>query len=237
MTARSHGPALALVVALTIPVASGVVMAGDGSRLPEDPRDVPTEAVLSQVRSEADLDGDGFKEQLWLVNALTGAREPAEATEVILGVVAGRGPEGERPDLLWSRHVSRETGRPAHHGELTALDLDGDAGAELILTWSRSLDEKVVERWAEIYAIDPPMRPRRVWEGIWRRDTTRKEGLPPDRQHRFTRQIDYGATRSAAGVAIVFEKIVHVAAGRKLDPPKRSQQRVAVQLRPSGARR
>jgi hypothetical protein len=220
-------------------VTGGLALAeaGRGAGLPEDPRDVPTKAMLSQVRSEADLDGDGHKEELWLVNALTGAKEPGEATEVILGVVAGRAPEGKRADLLWSRHVSRETGEPAHHGELTALDLDGDGGAELLLTWSQSLEASVRERWAEIYAIDPPFRPRRVWEGIWQRDTTRKEGLPPEQQHRFKREIDYGATRAAAGVAIVFEKTVYVAAGRELEPPKQSQQRVAVQLRPRGAGR
>jgi hypothetical protein len=210
---------------------------GDGTILPKDPRDVPTEAVLSQVRSHADLDGDGVKEELWLVNAMTGRREPAEASEVIFGVVEAQGEGEERADLLYSRHMAAATGAPAHHGELMAIDLDGDGGSEVLLTWSRSVEETVRERWAEIYAFDPPFEPRRVWEGYWLRDTTDQKGLPPEQRHHFQREIDYGATRSAAGVAIVFEKTVFVAAGQRFQPPKTTQQRIAVRLRPAGSRR
>jgi hypothetical protein len=210
---------------------------GEGTVLPKDPRDVPTEAVLSQVRSRADLDGGGVKEELWLVNAVTGRRAPAEASEVIFGVVAGRGEGEERAELLYSRHMAAATGEPAHHGELMAIDLDGDGGSEVLLTWSRSVDETVRERWAEIYAFDPPLEPRRVWEGYWLRDTTDQKGLPPEQRHHFRREIDYGATRGAAGVAIVFEKTVLVAAGQRFEPPKTTRERIAVRLRPASSRR
>jgi hypothetical protein len=228
--------AVLLIGVLSLPPVQARSAKGD-TRLPEDPRDVPTEALLSQVRTQADLDGDGVKEELWLVNALTGEREPSEATEVIFGIVAGARQGESRPELLFSRHVSAATGQPAHHGELMALDLDGDGGSEVLLTWSRSVDETVRERWAEIYAVDPPFQPRRVWEGHWLRDTSDRSDLPAEQQNHFEREIDYGATRAAAGVAIVFEKTVYVAAGQRLDPPRTTEQKIAVRLRPRGSRR
>lgn len=229
------------VALLGATVACGAVFpvgAAGRKSLPEDPRDVPTEAILSHVRASADLDGDGVKEEVWLVNALTGKREPAEATEVILGVVSGRTPpEGARAPLLYVRRISESTGAPAHTGELSAIDLDGDGGAELVVTWGRSVRPEVTERWGEVLAVDDPRSPRRVWDGAWKVDTTGAPGVPPSGQNRFSREIDYGATRSAAGVALVFRKTVHVAAGESFDPPRRSEERVAVRLRGAAAGR
>ncbi|HHN75560.1 MAG TPA: hypothetical protein ENK10_10055 [Acidobacteria bacterium] len=194
--------------------------------LPADPAQIPVEAQLSSTRLRADLDGDGRREVLRLVNALTGADAVEKGSEVALAVYSEDG-----KTLLWKRYVMQETGAPAHDGELTAADLDGDGGSELILSWDRSLVADRIDRWAEIYAVDDPRRPRRVWEGSWERDTRRDAATPQAEREWFQCDIDYGATRRLAGRAIVLLKKVRARGGVMLDPPQVSRSTVSLRLR------
>ncbi|RMG48473.1 MAG: hypothetical protein D6718_01685 [Acidobacteria bacterium] len=221
----------ASVFALAAVLLVSLALAGKGSAgLPEDPRDIPREAQLTVTRTTADLDRDGRPEGLILVNAMTGEQDPARASEVVVGITAPD--EGDRRGaLLWSRHVMSETGRPAHDGELTVVDLDGDGRQELILTWDRSLSPKRIDRWAEIYATEQLRQPRKIWEGAWERDTRRDPRTPAAEREWFRREIDYRATRKAAGRAVVFVKRIGMAAGKAVDPPKGVQERVDVALR------
>jgi hypothetical protein len=205
-----------------------LALAGKGNaRLPENPEEIPREAQLTSTRAGADLDGDGRDETLLLVNALTGEQSAERAAEVVLGIYAA----GEDTELLWVRQVMRETGRPAHDGEVSALDLDGDGASELILSWDVSVSKGVVERYAEIYSMGRPDAPRKVWEGAWARDTRRSTETPSAERELFSREIDYSATRRAAGRAIVFRTTHRVIAGQTLDPPRVVTERVDVSLR------
>jgi hypothetical protein len=205
------------------------------SRLPEDPRDVPREAQLAVVQTSADLDADGRHEALLTVNALTGEPDPARGSEVIFGIAQGA-PKGERGALLWTRHVLAETGRPAHDGDMTAVDLDGDGHIELILTWDRSLSADRTERWGEVYVIADPARPRRVWEGVWETDTRRDKGTPESQKQWNRREVDYRATRGEAGQAIVFRITRHVEGGLKVEPPRSESEWAKVALRAAAPR-
>jgi len=199
--------------------------------LPEDPRRVPNNLRLGVTESRADLDGDRSREGLVLVEALTGSEDPARATEVILGIVGNPGAKGEGR-LLWSRHVARETGGPAHSAEITAVDLDGDGGSELILTWDRALDAESRDRYAEIWVADGPGRMRKVWEGRWEVDTRRTSTVPRAERVRYQTRIDFGATRRLAGRGIVFERVYTMIEGQTLGEPKIVREQVAVRLRP-----
>ncbi len=197
--------------------------------LPRDPRDVPRVAELTVTRTVTDLDGDGRREGVLLVVALTGEKDPARATEVLLGTWDAEG--GEKGELLWSRHVAAETGQPAHDGEMEILDLDGDGRQEIVLSWDRGLRRGLVDRWAEIWTFPDPRRPVKVWEGPWGRDTRLDRETPADRKESFEREIDYGATRAARGRAIVFRDTWRMIAGKALDPPRVTTKRVDVLLR------
>ncbi len=201
-------------------------------RLPDDPRDIPYEARLLFTKSKADFNGDGRSEGIVIVSALTGKDKPEEATEVIVAIV-GPSVGEERGPLLWVRRVSAATGMPARGGEITAVDLDGDGGAELVLTFERSLREGAVDRWAEIYAIDELTRPRRIWEGAWRRDTRRDKTTPEGEREWFEREIDYGSTRKQAGRALILETRYGMLAGKILSPKKVVKERVDARLRSS----
>jgi len=216
------------VIVLGALLLVSLALAGKGAaQLPEDPREIPREAQLTSTRTRADLDGDGRPEGLLLVNSLTGSQQKARASEVVLGVYS----EGDEGGLLWVRHVMRDTGRPAHDGELMALDLDGDGASELILTWDSSLTAEKVERWAEIYTTSDTARPRKIWEGAWVRDTRRDPATGENARELFRREIDYAATRKAAGRAIVFRKVHRMIAGKTIDPAKTVTERVEVSLR------
>lgn len=220
------------VLALTTTAAlfAGTVLARKAA-LPADPRSIPVEAQLSSTKTRADLDGDGVPETLLLVNTLTGEEQPERASEVVLAIISPAA-DGSRGELVWSRHVMAETGRPAHDGELAAIDLDGDGGAELILSWDRSMSATRVDRWAEIYAVDDPGRPRRVWEGPWLRDTRRDPATPVAEREWFQCEIEYGATRKAKGREIVLREIYKMIGGVVLPAPKSSLRKVGVRLRP-----
>ena len=197
--------------------------------VPRDPRKVRRGTELTVTRTVTDLDGDGRREGVMLVEVLTGEKDPARATEVILGTWdAGAGEKGE---LLWSRCVTADTGQPAHDGEMEILDLDGDGQQEIVLSWDRGLRPGLVDRWAEIWTVPDPRRPVRVWEGPWGRDTRLDEQTPPAKRSSFEREIDYGATRAAKGRGIVFRDTWRMIEGQALDPPRVTRERVDVLLR------
>ena len=223
--------AFVLVLLLT-PVSAKSRKSGEAGALPDDPRDLPSAQLLENTRAGADLDGDGVDEGLVLVNALTGAREPEKASEVIVGVLGPEGSGGTRAPLLWSRFVARETSEPAHSGEITAVDLDGDGGSELMISWDRSIAEKKRERWAEIWCSDAPGVMRKVWEGIWEIDTRRDPDTPDTERQRFSVDIDYGATRRLAGRGLVLKKTHTMIAGKALDAPRVTSETLRVRLRP-----
>ncbi len=225
-----------IVVALCLTTLVAALMAASARtpRIPEDPRDVPREAQLTVTEARADLNGDGNQEVLLAVNALTGESDPARGSEVIFGVAAPA-PAGERGQLLWSRHVMTETGQPAHDGELTAVDLDGDGRSELLITWDRSLSPNRVERWGELYTMADPTRPIRVWEGVWERDTRRDKDTPANAREWFRREFDFGATRKEAGKSVVFKKVQAFEGGQKIDPPRIQPEWVKTSLRAPAA--
>jgi hypothetical protein len=211
--------------------AGSLARAAEGvATVPADPRQVPVGARLNYTRSSADLDGDGKPETLVIVTAMTSEKDPAKGTEVIVGVIEGKVP-ADKGALLWSRHLMAATGKPAHGGDLQAVDVDGDRRNELILTWDRSLTAEKVDRWGEIWVFDELARPRRVWEGQWELDTRQDPGTPVASREFMRRSIDYGATRKAAGRAIVFTKTFGMSAGRALAPPRVVTERVDLALR------
>lgn len=215
-----------------IPIlAAAALAAREPKPLPADPRDVDAGAILARTEAEADLDGDREKEGLVLVEVLTGERDPARAAEVILGVI-GRARGKERAPLLWSRQVARETGLPAHGGEIAAVDLDGDGGSEIVLTWDRAVVDGQRDRFGEIWACDGPGRFRKVWEGVWEQDTRRDEKRAVSERMRFETTIDYGATRAMAGRGLVLVRTYTVVAGQTLSEPKVTRDEVAARLRP-----
>lgn len=210
-------------------LVAGGTMGGE-PQLPSDPRDIPVKAILTSLHAKADLNGDGPVEEVVLIEALTGKADPAKATEIIVGV-AGTAPEGTRGPLLWRYEIAKETGQPAHGGEVATVDLDGDGRSEMILTWDRSVTQGLVDRCGVVWAFENLGAPRRVWEGSWERDTRRHEATPPAEREKYRREIDYSATRREAGRAIVFKKAYGMIAGRPLDPPRVSEERVDVVLR------
>lgn len=228
-------PLLALATVLVLsPLTQAKPRGSTGAgALPKDPRDIPGPQLLEKTRAGADLDGDGVSEILLLVNALTGAREPEHASEVIVGILGG--PEGtgeERAALLWARHVAHETGRPAHSGEIAVVDLDGDGGSELMITWDRATAATKRERWTEIWCMDAPGKMRKVWEGIWEIDTRRDPDTPDTEKQRFSIEVDFGKTRRLAGRGIVLKKTHVVIAGKTLEEPRVTLDTLRVRLRP-----
>jgi hypothetical protein len=125
-----------------------------------------------------------------------------------------------------------KSGRPAHTGEFSVVDLDGDGGSELILTWDSSLVPEKTERMTEIWAIDGPGRLRKVWSGPWEIDTMRDPDTAEGEQKHVVRAIDYGKTRALAGGGIVFTKTIHAVAGERLAEPTVTTQSVSLRLRP-----
>ncbi len=227
--------AILAVLAMGAAVAAVLSVSGKPLTLPVDPRDVPREAQLTVTEAHADLDGDGKAEVILVVNALTGDSDPIRGSEVIFGVAEGV-PAPARGRLLWSRHVVAETGKAAHDGEIAAVDLDGDGKSELILTWDQSLSADRTERWGEIYVMSDLSRPRRVWEGSWERDTRSDPETPAAQREWFRRDIDYGATRRAAGQSIVFRKIQAMQGGVRIDPARVESEWVNVALRTAPSR-
>lgn len=213
---------------LAFPLVIGSL--GAQPQLPLDPREIPLKAQLTSVKAKADLNGDRAAEEILLVEAMTGESDPARATEIILGVFT-TAPEGGRGALLWSHRIAAESRGPAHGGEFAAVDLDGDGKSELILTWDRSTDPKVVDRAGAILVFEDLSAPRRVWEGEWEKDTRRDEATPPSLREKFRRDIDYAATRREAGRAIHFTKTYSMLAGRPLDPPRTGEERAEAPLR------
>lgn len=226
-------PTRAIIVRLlaVLTAAQGIALAVETiGTVPQDPRQVPVGARMNYTRSSADLDGDGRPETLVIVTAITSERDPAKGTEVIVGVIEGKVP-ADKGALLWTRHLAAATGRPAHGGDLQAADVDGDRRNELVLTWDRSLTAEKLDRWAEIWVFDDLSRPRKVWEGQWELDTRKDPETPVASREFVKRSIDYGATRQAAGRAIVFTKSYGMSAGRALNPPRSVAERVDVGLR------
>ncbi len=221
---------IVVTMGLTTLLAALLAAAAKTPHLPQDPRDVPREAQLTTTVVPADLDGDGNQEVLVAVNALTGESDPAKGSEVLFGIAAPS-VGNVRGKLLWTRHVMAETGQPAHDGELTAVDLDGDGHSDLVLTWDRSLVAGRVERRAEIYTVHDPAHPRKVWEGEWEVDTRQDKDVAAAKREWRRREIDFGATRREAGQAIVFKKIQAVEAGAKVQPPRVESEWVKVALR------
>lgn len=222
-----HHRAALLFVALGL---SPIALSSRADTLPADPRDVEKGRQLGFTRTSSDLDGDRHPEGIVLVNALTGERDPARGSEVILAITAPE-VDGKPGKLLWARHVMRDSRQPAHDGEVTAVDLDGDGASELILTWDRSLTDKATDRWGEIYTVRDPLVPQRVWEGPWERDTRRDPTVREGDREWFRREIDFAATRKEAGRALVFKKKYTVIAGVALAAPKLVPERIAVSLR------
>ncbi|GEM_PF-4246593 len=231
-----HRPRTVFLLVLLLAFLAGGASARQERRLPRDPRAVPQGAILTKTTVRADLDGDGRSEGLVLVNALTGSKSSAQATEVIFGVVSLGGSQAGRGDgeLIWVRHLMSETGKPARNGEMMSLDLDGDGAWEVILTWDRSEVADEVNRWAEIYAVDEVRAPRKVWEGPWERDNRRSAKTGSAETFWFQREVDFGATRRAAGRRIVFRKVQRVLAGQSLNPPEVVVETADVRLRPRG---
>lgn len=221
-----------IVVALGLTTLIGALMATSATppRLPQDPRDVARESQLTVTEAKSDLNADGSQELLIAVNALTGESDPARGSEVLYGVAAVAAP-GERGPLHWSRRILQDTGKPAHDGELTAVDLDGDGRSELILSWDRSLSSNRVERVAEIWSMIDLKRPRLVWQGTWETDTRRDEATPAATRELTRRDVDFKATRKEAGRAIVFRITRSVEAGQVLNPQKVSHETVRVDVR------
>lgn len=221
--------ALALAAFLVL-FAPGGFAAREPKPIPSDPRDVPNESILARTESESDIDGNRVKEGLILVNVLTGATAPGAASEVILGVI-GPARGKERGPLLWVRHVAKDTGKPAHGGEISAVDLDGDGASELVLTWDRSLQDGVRDRFCEIWVADGPDRLRKVWEGPWEVDTRRDDKRPVSERQRFETAIDFGATRALAGKGVVLTRTHTVIAGETLAAPRVVREELALRLR------
>lgn len=243
------------VILLAAVLVVGLAMAGKRApRMPTDPRDVPREAQLTTTRAKHDLDRDGRFEALVLVNALTGEHQPERAAEVILGIIGSDDSDGakaamvksqakkrkraadrNRGELLWVRHVMKDTGKPAHDGEITAFDLDGDGVTELMLSWDRSISSEQVDRWAEIYSVHDAQAPRKVWEGVVEKDTRRDSQTPASQREHFRREIDFSATRAAIGRAIVFTKTHRMIAGKSVEPPRATSERFEMSLRALGS--
>lgn len=216
---------------LTTLLATFMASSAKLPKLPDDPRDVPRESQLTTTEIRADLDGDGNPETLVAVNALTGESDPAHGSEVLFGVAAAAS-GGQRGPLYWSRRISAESGQPAHDGELSAVDLDGDGRSELILTWDRALTDLRRERVAEVYVFGRDLgHPRKAWEGWWEKDTRRDPKVPEAQREWVRREIDFGATRRAAGRGISLKSTRTIEAGRKLDPPRVEQEWIDVSLR------
>jgi hypothetical protein len=196
--------------------------------VPSDPRDLDRSRQLTITKSKADLDGDRQPEAIMLVNAITGERDLARAYEVVVAIAElDRGTK--RGALKWARHIMRDTGQPAHHGELTAVDLDGDGVSELIVTWDRGQTEKGTDRWCEIYSARDLIAPRKIWEGVWEQD--RRQDPTATEKTWIRREIDFGKTRREAGRALIFS-VKTVAAGANSSPTGEPRvERVEVSLR------
>lgn len=215
---------------LTTLVAAWKASSAPTGTLPVDPRDVPREMLLSIVETKGDITGGNPPKVLILVNALTGNEDPAKAGEVMFGI-AEPGSGKERGALLWSFRIAEKTGLPAHDGEMTVVDFDGDGRSEILLIWDRSISGENRDRWAAIYSATDPTKPRKVWEGSWERDTRRDSAVPQNRREWFRREVDFGATRREAGKALVFRKTQYVEGGQKLDPPRVEPEWVTAPLR------
>ena len=224
-----------VALSLTLALAAWMAYSGKPLRLPDDPRDVPREAQLNRTESAADLNGDGVAETILVVNALTGDADPARGAEVLFAV-AEKTTDGRRGKLLWVRRAMQETDRAAHDGDITAVDLDGDARSELIVTWDQSISPDRVERRTEIYTFPDLSRARRVWEGEWERDTRRDPQTPEIQREWFRREIDFGATRRQGGQGLALRKIVNVDGGARIDPPRVTPEWVTVVLRSAPSR-
>lgn len=224
-----------VVLALATVIAAFLSVSGKTLTLPQDPRDVPREAQLAVTEAHADLDGDATAEVILVVNALTGDADPVRGSEVIYGVAQAAAPPA-RGKLLWSRHIVAETHKAAHDGEITAVDLDGDGKSELVLTWDQSLSSDRKERWGEIYVMSDLARPRRVWEGVWEHDTRSDPETPEAKREWLRREIDYGATRRAAGQGIAFRKVQTVKDGVRINPPRVESEWAPAALRAAPSR-
>ena len=109
--------------------------------------------------------------------------------------------------------------------------MDGDGASEVVLSWDRSLSDKGVDRWCEIYSLRDPVAPRKVWEGQIERGARRDPQAKPEDKLWMRREFDYSATRKEAGKAIVFSTRRTLASDKPGNPPAVALERIEVPLR------
>lgn len=182
----------------------------------DDPRGLKGGRVLGRTLMTADLDGDGDKEQVVLVNWLTGKKDVERAFDILLAVY--RSPEDPGPPL-WTRSVLATSGGPCHHGDLGLADLEGNGASEMWVTYDASPREEARERRGELYRWETG-EARLIWAGVLERDNTRDPQTPDTEKEAFKRQADLAKTLGARGKSIFFEKTVRVAAGVELPTPR-----------------
>jgi hypothetical protein len=179
----------------------------------------------------ADLDGDGEKEQVVLVNWLTGKTDVATAIDVILAAYGG--PEEPGPPL-WVRSVLDETGGPCHHGELGAADIEGDGASEFMVTYGTSSGPDHTRRSGELFRWEKGTA-RLVWTGTMELDTSRDPETPAAEREVYRRTIDLARTLGSRGRTLYFTKEVRVAAGVELPEPRVLTESVVLPPRKDGS--
>jgi len=182
---------------------------------PVDPLALPAGAVIARTLLSGDVTGGPERESVALVEYLATERKE-QGVGLVLGVYAG---EGSARRLLWSRDYSLLSGGFAAGGTLSLLDLDGDDRPEIIVTWHRRDRADVVEESAEILrAAGDGFEP--VWNGTMKVDTSTAQDVPEKNREHYLREIDVGKTVRTHGGLIYFRKMVTMAAGIPIDPPR-----------------
>jgi hypothetical protein len=202
----------ACVACIVIPA----VTAGSAADPGADPRSLKGGRVLGRTLMTADVDGDGDKEQVVLVNWVSGKKDVREAFDILLAIY--RSPEDPGPPL-WTRSVLEESGGPCHHGDLALADIEGNGASEIWVTYGASGREEAREKRGELYRWETGGA-RLIWAGVLERDNTRDPETPDSEKEMFKRQPDLAKTLGARGRSIFFEKTVRVAAGVELPTPR-----------------
>ena len=168
--------------------------------------------------------GGDDREIAAVVTHFTGKKDEADAVNVRLGIYRR---DGERLVALYERDLGKEAGGYVGRGDLQLVDLDGDGGNEIVLSWDDVRDPLIQVRKAEVIAPEGGGGFRTVWSGPVAYDATRAaRGVPPERRDRYTRDIDIPATRRTRGVTLFLTRTTLAVAGERLPEPQTSVETV-----------